>query len=80
MRKQECVHLHALLVEVTRYLVEHDELEAAALARYDHFGTRPSSIHESKQNHRQAISLLVSALDRQVESPVEEAPDHHLVE
>lgn len=76
MRKQECVHLHALLVEVTRYLVERDELEAETLARYDHFGTRPSSIHESKQDHRQAIALLVSALDREADSPVGRAPDH----
>jgi hypothetical protein len=62
MRKQEYIHIHALLVEVTRYLIENEAMSAETLSAYDALGTRPTSIHKSKQNHREAIMVLSSAI------------------
>lgn len=70
MRKKEYIHTHALLAEVTRHLVENETMPPEKLAAYDAVGTTPSSIHKSKQNHRDAII----ALGRAIEPCLEEIP------
>ena len=63
MRKKEYIHTHALLAEVTGYLIENETLPVEILSAYDALGTRPSSIHKSKQNHREAILALTNAIE-----------------
>lgn len=75
MHKQECVHVHGLLVEVAGYLIERDAMEPVALARYEGLGTRPTSIHESKQDHKAAILVLGRAIEAAIERPDGESPD-----
>ncbi|MFC7115726.1 UPF0058 family protein [Natronoarchaeum sp. GCM10025703] len=75
MRSQELIHLHALLVEVRGYLEREERLPAGAFAAYDAQQTGPFHIHQSKEEHKQAISLLVEGIDRSIQSdpPREEA-------
>lgn len=75
MRKQECVHLHALLAEITRYLVEREELPPSSLATYDALQTRPSSIHRSRREHREALRVLAGTLDGELGRPSDDPPD-----
>lgn len=63
MRKTEYIHTHALLAEVTRRLVENGTMSVETLSTYDALETRPSSIHKSKQNHREAILMLGRAIE-----------------
>jgi len=63
MRKIEHIYTHALLAEVTRYLIEDETMSVEVLSAYNALGTRPSSIHKSKQNHREAIMVLGSAIE-----------------
>jgi len=63
MRKIEYVHMHALLAEVTRYLIETETMPAETLSAYDTLGTRPTSIHKSKQQHHEALVVLGSTVE-----------------
>lgn len=63
MRKKEHIHVHALLVEVTRYLIEDETIPVERLSAYDALETRPSSIHQPKENHREAIMVLCRAIE-----------------
>ncbi|WP_324758575.1 UPF0058 family protein [Haloarcula sp. GH36] len=67
MRKKESIHVHALLAEVTRQLIEDEAMSVEGRAAYDLLGTRPSSIHESKENHRKAIMVLCNAIESSLE-------------
>jgi len=63
MRKKEHIYTHALLAEVSQYLIENETMPVEMLSAYDALETRPSSIHESKQNHHEAIVALSSAIE-----------------
>ena len=63
MHKKEYIYTHALLAEVTRYLIENDTMSAEMLSAYDAIETRPASIHKSKQDHREAVVILSSAIE-----------------
>jgi len=63
MRKKEYIHIHDLLTEVTRQLIEDETMPVERRATYDSLETRPSSIHESKENHREAIVVLCDAIE-----------------
>lgn len=63
MRKKEHIHTHALLAEVTQYLIETETMSAEMLSEYRELGTSPSSIQKSKQNHREAITVLSNAIE-----------------
>lgn len=63
MRKKEHIYTHALLAEVTQYLIEDETMPVEMLSAYDELETRPSSIHEPKQNHREAIRVLSRAIE-----------------
>lgn len=62
MRKQEYVHLHALLAEVAQYLLDRGEMPAAVLSGYEALGTHPSSVNESKRAHHDAVVTLAAAI------------------
>jgi len=63
MRKKEYIQIHALLAEVTRYLIENGSMSVETLSAYDAVGTRPTSIHDSKQHHYEAMMVLSSIID-----------------
>ncbi|WP_135304658.1 UPF0058 family protein [Haloarcula amylovorans] len=61
MKKQELIHLHSLLAQVqhsyeadTGSDVEHDE--------YAELGVKPTSIHKSKTDHKDAVFALADGL------------------
>jgi hypothetical protein len=61
MKKQELIHLHGLLAEV-REQCEAWEGETFDLEEYRDLGVRPTSIHKSKTDHKQAVFKLVSGI------------------
>jgi hypothetical protein len=76
MRKKEHIHIHALLAEVTRHLLENGQLSADRLAAYDALGTRPSNVHDSKRDHREAIMTLGAAIELCLDRTPTESHDH----
>lgn len=69
MKKQELIHLHGLLAEVSQYC-EQDEVPVD-LSEYRDIGTRPTSIHLSKSDHKEAVFALTHGITAGL--PVEEA-------
>ena len=69
MRKKEYVHIHALLVEVTRYVLENERPPAETMSDYEALETRPASIHEPKRKHHEAIKALGDGLEQWLEQP-----------
>jgi hypothetical protein len=69
MKKQELIHLHGLLAEVS------DHLEACGeeldLSDYEDHGVRPTSIHKSKTNHKTAVFALVDGITGSIETESE---------
>lgn len=75
MRKQELVHLHGVLVEVTESLVEQGVVSAEIWMEYARLGIHPNSIHAQKSDHAEAVRLLASTLGAAVQQPTaEESP------
>jgi hypothetical protein len=69
MRKQELVHLHGVLVEVTQTLVEEGAVSAEIWSEYETLGITPNSIHAQKSDHEEAVRLLATRLGAAVEQP-----------
>lgn len=61
MNKHELVHLHGLLVEVTRYCRTADDVRLD-LERYRAIGTHPHAVHHSKAHHEAAVVALLRDL------------------
>jgi hypothetical protein len=61
MRKQELVHVHGLLA-VVRVEYERRTDHDVECGEYDRLGIQPTSIHQSKDAHREAVSALAVAL------------------
>lgn len=78
MRKKEHIHIHALLAEVTRYLIKNETMPAETLSAYDALGTRPSSIHKPKQNHHEAILVLSSAIEPCLKETRTDSPEQSM--
>ena len=74
MRKQESVHLHALLVETAEYIDERARTPPVDLGSYREMDVGPASVHRSKGDHEEAVLALASAvarsLDRSAEPPI----------
>jgi hypothetical protein len=61
MKKQELIHLHGLLAEVRK----HHEARTGTSAEYesyDSLGVRPTSIHQSKTDHKAAVFALADGI------------------
>jgi hypothetical protein len=71
MRKQELVHLHGLLVEITRTLVDQGTIPESVWAEYEALGINAHSIHARKNDHEEAVLFLVSTLTATLELPTE---------
>ena len=71
MRKQELVHLHGLLVEITQSLVDRNAVPAAVWNEYETRDITAHSIHAQKGAHGEAVLLLATTLGTALEQPTE---------
>lgn len=71
MKKQELIHLHGLLAEVSN----HYEQNAGSpdLEEYESLGVRPTSIHRSKTDHKAAVFSLASGITGDIDAESQEA-------
>ncbi len=72
MKKQELIHLHGLLAEVS------DQYEAwngeqPTMDEYESLGVRPTSIHKSKTDHKAAVFAIADGIVSEVEGETERA-------
>lgn len=73
MKKQELLHMHALLVEVA----DHVTLTGAVtdIPAYQATGVRPTSLHRPKAAHEDAVMTLAHAITAEIgPEPRPEAP------
>ena len=61
MKKQELIHLHGLLAEVSNHY-EAQNSASIDFGKYDSLGVRPTSIHKSKTDHKAAVFALANAI------------------
>jgi hypothetical protein len=61
MKKQELIHLHGLLSEVRDQCEEWQDADVD-LDSYRTLGVRPTSIHKSKTDHKEAVFELATAI------------------
>jgi hypothetical protein len=72
MKKQELIHLHGLLEEVTEFCTAQSGT-AIDREHYQSLGTRPTSIHRSKGDHKDAVFALTGALIEELDGESVEA-------
>jgi hypothetical protein len=60
MKKEELVHLHMLLAQLKKYYEENGS--GFDFSRYNELGISPFQVHRSKEEHKQAIFVLVTEL------------------
>lgn len=70
MRKQEYIHLHALLAEVSTDVQENGT--DITLDSYESQGVRPSSIHRSKTDHKEAVQALATCLTESMDETADD--------
>ncbi|MFB6255072.1 MAG: UPF0058 family protein [Halobacteriaceae archaeon] len=70
MKKQELIHLHGLLAEVGEYYNAREN-QPEAFEKYDEMGVRPTSIHKSKTDHKEAVFALAEGITAEIEAPHE---------
>ncbi len=61
MKKQELIHLHGLLAEVQHHY-EETTGEDVKHDQYVSLGVRPTSIHKSKTDHKDAVFALARGI------------------
>ncbi|WP_255193139.1 UPF0058 family protein [Natronobeatus ordinarius] len=61
MKKQELIHLHGLLAEVSNQCAEWEDCQID-LEEYESLGIRPTSIHKSKTDHKAAVFALAGGV------------------
>jgi hypothetical protein len=64
MRKQESVHLHALLVEVAKEFDQRQGVPSPDRSAYRDLEVTPSQAHRSKETHEEAVLVLAGAIVR----------------
>jgi hypothetical protein len=60
MEKEELIHLHMLLAQFKKYC--EDKGLDCDFSRYNQLNISPLQVHRSKEEHKQAIFLLGTAL------------------
>lgn len=74
MKKQELIHLHGLLAEISSDF-EQRTGKSPCLDEYESLGVRPTSIHRSKTEHKAAVFALAGSLtDSMAEATPERVP------
>lgn len=66
MKKQELIHLHGLLAEVSNNIATYHN-KNLDLSEYEGLGVRPTSIHKSKTDHKAAVATLAGELTAEIE-------------
>ncbi|WP_290819004.1 UPF0058 family protein [Halovivax sp.] len=61
MKKQELIHLHGLLAEVSNQCGVWTDCPVD-LEEYESLGIRPTSIHKSKTDHKAAVFALAGGI------------------
>jgi len=61
MKKQELIHLHGLLAEVSGQYDTWSDGDID-LEEYESLGIRPTSIHKSKTDHKAAVFALAGGI------------------
>ena len=78
MKKQELIHLHGLLAEVSNHCEMADDV-TIDLEEYHDLGVKPTSIHKSKTDHKDAVFAIAtgitSRLDAEEREPVPQSAD-----
>jgi hypothetical protein len=71
MKKQELIHLHGLLAEVRNHYEMKTDTEMT-LNEYQTLGVRPTSIHKSKTDHKEAVFALTKCITKTMSEEVSE--------
>lgn len=66
LEKQEIFHIHGLLAELASFLQERGH--PIEMEEYEQLGIRPTSVHDSKTNHEEAISVLAKSITAELGS------------
>ena len=66
MRKQELIHLHALLLEIRHELTAKREVTAGAFDAYESHDVQPVAMHESKATHNEAVRHLLDGIESSI--------------
>ncbi|WP_255167761.1 UPF0058 family protein [Natrononativus amylolyticus] len=72
MKKQELIHLHGLLAEVSNQCAEWNDCRIN-LDEYESLGIRPTSIHKSKTDHKAAVFALAGGITHDMREEETEA-------
>ncbi|MDF9743959.1 UPF0058 family protein [Natrinema salsiterrestre] len=72
MKKQELIHLHGLLAEVSNQCAEWDNCQID-LDEYESLGIRPTSIHKSKTDHKAAVFAIAGGITTNMREGEQEA-------
>ncbi|WP_226007478.1 UPF0058 family protein [Natrinema salinisoli] len=72
MKKQELIHLHGLLAEVSNQCAEWDNCQID-LGEYESLGIRPTSIHKSKTDHKAAVFAIAEGITTNMREGEQEA-------
>lgn len=72
MKKQELIHLHGLLAEVSKHYAEAGG--RLSMDDYETLGVRPTSIHKSKTDHKAAVFALASCITEELETETAKEP------
>ncbi|PSQ16986.1 metal-binding protein [Halobacteriales archaeon QS_8_69_26] len=71
MKKQELIHLHGLLAEVSNQYEEWSG-ETPDLEEYESLGIRPTSIHKSKTDHKAAVFAMTEGITAEMREETED--------
>jgi len=72
MKKQELIHLHGLLAEVSNNYEEYNKI-SLDYSEYENLGVRPTSIHKSKTDHKAAVFALANCITSDLDEEDTEA-------
>ncbi len=71
MKKQELIHLHGLLAEVSNQF-EAWTGESPDHTEYENLGIRPTSIHKSKTDHKAAVFAIAEGITEAMDEDADE--------
>ena len=74
MKKEELVHLHVLLAQLKRYC---EENEADDFRNYNELDISPFKVHRSKEDHKQAVFVLVAELNYNLPNAIKHYNEKH---
>jgi len=72
MKKQELIHLHGLLAEVSNHCEMANDV-TIDLDEYHDLGVKPTSIHKSKTDHKDAVFAIATGITSRLDADGREA-------